>query len=183
MTAITSSGASDTDRARNCTSGWTGQDALEDGLAASAGEMDVEEHDVGHPLVDQLDGRLDLVGLADHLDRVAQLGPHPGPEHGVVVDQEDPGRPRARPLIASQLRRRGMESSTSAPLPGGRPDDRRTAEAGHPGPDGLGDALVILGDGVGVEPAAAVADEEHDDVALHLGIEGDLGARRTTWRR
>ena len=88
----------------------------EDGLAAAAGKVDVEQDDVGDPLVDELDGGVDLVGLADHLDGLAQLGPHPGPEHGVVVDQEDPRPPRPVAHVTSS--RRGIDSSTSAPSPG-----------------------------------------------------------------
>ena len=120
---MTSSGASETERARNCTSGWCGQDAAQDGVAAAAGEVDVEQDHVGQALADQLDGGRRLVGLADHLDRVAQLGPDAGPEDGVVLDQEDAGpaagaarraaqRPSLDPLAA------GMESSTSVPSPG-----------------------------------------------------------------
>ena len=37
-----------------------------------------------------------LVGLAHHLDRVAQLGPHAGPEDRMVLDEEDPGPPARR---------------------------------------------------------------------------------------
>ena len=142
---MTSSGASETERARNCTSGWCGQDAAQHGLAAAAGEVHVEQDDVGEALTDQLDGGGHLVGLAHHLDGVAELGPHPGPEHGVVLDQEDPGAAlgRSRHLAVDAARRRGMVSSTSAPSPGRRADDRRPAVASHAGPDRLGDALAV----------------------------------------
>ena len=72
-----------------------GQDAVEDGLAAAAGQVDIEEDDVGEALADQLDGGIHLVRLADDLDGVAELGPHAGPEDGMVLDEEDPGRGRA----------------------------------------------------------------------------------------
>ncbi len=63
-------------------------DGLDDGLATAVGHVDVDEDDVGEPLADELDGRAHLVGVPDHLDRVPELGPHPGQEEMVVVDQE-----------------------------------------------------------------------------------------------
>ena len=126
---MTSSGASETERARNCTSGWCGMDAAQHGVAAAAGQVHVEQHDVGEALVDELDGRLGLVRLAHHLDRVAELGLHAGPEHRVVLDEEDAGpagRRRAARRRAHLTRsRRGMDSWTSAPSPGA---ERTTAE-------------------------------------------------------
>ena len=92
-------------------------------MPAAPGEMHVEQDHIGQALVDQLDGGRRLVGLAHHLDRVAQLGPHAGPEDGVVLDQEDAGPPAPGGPAGSAARhltrsRRGMESSTSAPSPG-----------------------------------------------------------------
>ena len=76
-------------------------DGLDHGLTAAVGHVDVDEHDVGSALGDQLDGGAHLVGLADDLDRVAELGAHAGAEEMVVVDQEDAHlvRPRARALL------------------------------------------------------------------------------------
>ncbi len=85
-----------------------GQDAVEDGLTAAAGEMDIEEDDVGEALADQLDGRCHLVRLADDLDGVPELGPHAGPEDRMVLDEEDP----------RSVAHRGIDSSTSVPSPG-----------------------------------------------------------------
>ena len=75
--------------------GMMGQHAAQDGVPAAAGEVHVEQDHVGQALADELDGGRRLVGLAHHLDRVAQLGPDAGPEHGVVLDQEDAGPPAA----------------------------------------------------------------------------------------
>ena len=69
------------------------EDAAQHGVPAAAREVDVEQHHVGEALADELDGGRGLVRLTHHLDRVAQLGPHAGPEDGVVLDQEDAGTP------------------------------------------------------------------------------------------
>ena len=52
--------------------------------------MDVEEHDVRILLLDQRDGIGDRPGLADDLDRVAELGTDAGEEQAVVVHEHDP---------------------------------------------------------------------------------------------
>ena len=59
-------------------------------MAAAAREVDVEQDDIGEALVDELDGGVHLVRLADDLDGVAELGPHAGPEDRMVLDEEDP---------------------------------------------------------------------------------------------
>ena len=69
------------------------QDAAEHGMAPSPREVDVEQDHIGEPLSDELDGGAGLVGLAHHLDRVAQLGADSRPENGMVLDQEDTGAP------------------------------------------------------------------------------------------
>ena len=100
MTPITSSGTSDTDRARNLTLGWTRLDCLDHRLAAASGHVHVEQHDIRQPFRDQLDCRWDLVRLPDELDRVAELAADSGTEQVMVVDEEDPGsagRVHARP--------------------------------------------------------------------------------------
>ncbi len=63
-------------------------DRLDDRLATAVGHVDVDEHDVGAALADELDGRADLVGVPDHLDGVPELGPHPGQEEMMIVDEE-----------------------------------------------------------------------------------------------
>ena len=108
---MTSSAESETDRARN--RGSTRRCAVgDDLLPAATREVDIEEHDVrcrapdhGHrlPAVGRLPDDLDAIGEAE------QLGPHAGPEEGVVVDQHHPdGHPR---LL-------GTRSSISVPAPG-----------------------------------------------------------------
>ena len=104
-----------------------GEHAAEHGLATAAGEVDVEQDDIGEALVDELDGGVHLVRLADDLDGVAELGPHAGPEDRMVLDQEDP---RAAALDSGRsscgARRGGLRvgagmailSSTSVPSPG-----------------------------------------------------------------
>ena len=78
-----------------------GQDAAQHGVPAASGEVHVEQDHVGQALADELDGGRGLVGLAHHLDRVAQLGPHAGPEHGMVLDEEDAGPARWGAVAAS----------------------------------------------------------------------------------
>ena len=60
-------------------------------------------------------------------------------------------------------------------LPLGRTYDSRTAKARHAGPDGLGDALAVVGYGGGIEAVPPITHEEHHHVGLDLGVEGDLG--------
>ena len=80
-------------------------------VAAAAGQVHVEEHYVGNPLPDQLDGRVHVVRLADHLHGGPNGGSHPGPEQVVVVHDEDP-----QPGL-SHRRSRG-EGRSPCPLPG-----------------------------------------------------------------
>ena len=63
---------------------------MQDGVTTAAREVDVEQDDIGEALVDELDGGVHLVRLADDLDGVAELGPHAGPEDRMVLDEEDP---------------------------------------------------------------------------------------------
>ena len=179
---MTSSGASDTERARNCTSGWWGRTPSKDGLTAAAGEMDVEQDDVGEALVDELDGGLHLVRLADDLDGVAELGPHAGPEDGMVLDEEDPG-PSAAPIAGgSGAAASGHRQLDFGPLARSGPDHHRATVASHAGPDRLGDALAVGGDGVGIEALAPVAHEQHDGVRARPRRRARPAGRRTTWR-
>jgi hypothetical protein len=75
----------------------------------TTGQMDIEEDNLGLTLADHLDGRRHLVGLTDQLDMAADLGPHPGPEQIVIIDEEHPDR------VGHDT---GMLSRTSVPDPG-----------------------------------------------------------------
>ena len=112
---MTSSAASDIDRARNATVGATGSHLLEHRSPTAARHVHVEEHHVRSALEDQLDRGADLVGLTDDVDRVPQLGPDPGPHQGVVVHDEHP-QPRRSGHVDDTGR--GRTSSTSVPSPG-----------------------------------------------------------------
>src|SRR5690606_34779214 len=68
-------------------------DAPDPAPAATAGEVDVEEDDVGHGLVDDGDGRLDVRRLPDDGEVGCvrlELAAHPAAHEGVVVDDDDP---------------------------------------------------------------------------------------------
>ena len=97
MTPITSSAASDTDSARNRTDGSSSRNASSTNASAAAGQVHVEQHDVGHgrPYDGDRGGR--VVGLADDLDPLAQLGLHAGAEQPVVVHEDDPRQPVMTP--------------------------------------------------------------------------------------
>ncbi len=97
---MTSSAASETDRARKRISG--------------------QQDHVGLGAADALDRRVRVGGGADDGELGPQLGPQPGEEELVVVDQEHPdgaaGAPRGnahRPSLG-----RGMVMVTSVPAPG-----------------------------------------------------------------
>ena len=73
-------------------------------VPVAAGQVDVEEHDVGLLLLDDLHGRLDRSRLTGDLEgeragprcrrEGRQLGAHAGAEHVVVVDDDDADGPR-----------------------------------------------------------------------------------------
>src|SRR5690606_15731689 len=82
---------------------------------AAAGQVDVEQHHFGLGGSDPLDGGLGVGRLADHLDAVAELGPHARAEHLVVVDEE---HARGAHAVASRSRVRPISTLTSVPSPG-----------------------------------------------------------------
>ena len=95
--------------------------AAEDRVAATAGQVHVEQDHVGQALADELYCGRSLVGLADDLHRLTELRLHTRPEDGVVLDEEDAraggGLSAVRGAHGTRSRR-GMESWTSAPSPG-----------------------------------------------------------------
>src|SRR5690606_27720855 len=66
------------------------RDWSSDVCSSDLGHVDVQQDHVRLELGDGLDRRVDVLGLAHDLDRVAQLGPHPRPEEPVVVDDQHP---------------------------------------------------------------------------------------------
>ncbi len=152
--------------------------------------MDVQQHDIGLGAPDALDGRLDVDGLADDLHRhvgaAGQLGPHAGQEQAVVVDEEHPDRPgrRAGPARWRRRRRggtgghpassgalaRATSTLTSVPSPGALEHPGASAVAGHAPHDRPRDALPVVVDRRGVEPAPPVADERLDTTAVDLDV-------------
>ena len=173
MTPITSSAASETESARNLTPGRSGATAGDHGLAATVGQVDVEQDDLRIQLADQRHGLGDAARLADDLDGVGKLVAHARAEELVVVDQERRGASRAP--LQSQL--------DLGAFAGLRADRRRAACALHPALDRLGDPAAVGRDGVAVEPAATIADEDRAAGVVRFGVHGDLVGRRRTWRR
>src|ERR1022692_3847069 len=68
-----------------------GLDRRDDGLPAAAGQVHVEQHHIGQAAGDQRDRGLHVIRLADDLDLVAELGPDPGAEQAMIVNEDDPG--------------------------------------------------------------------------------------------
>src|SRR6516164_6054678 len=87
------------------------------GLAATAGQVHVEQHDLGQDRADRGDRRHHIVGLAHDLHVVTEFGPHPGPEQPVVIHDEHP-RPGAAHAWLASVTLRGMVRDTSVPSPG-----------------------------------------------------------------
>ena len=110
MTAITSSAASDTERARKRTPGRSRHDAGDHRVAAAVRHVDVEQDDVRVELLDQRHGVGDRRRLTDDLDRVAELGRTPERNIG----DRRPGR------HAASLGGPWQHSSTSVPSPTAR---------------------------------------------------------------
>ena len=176
---MTSSAASDTDSARNTTSGGLGPDLPQHLGAAAVGHVHVEQHHVRLVVADPGHRLADRAGLADHLDLVGdgvQLGPHPGAEQRVVVHQEHPD---AHVLASVFL---GISSCTSVPSPG--------AVRSRTSPPCLvilprmrvREAMPVLRNRVRVEALAPVAHEHGHLVRLDLGVDADLGDPRVLGR-
>jgi hypothetical protein len=71
-------------------------DGGDDGMAPAARQVHVEQHHIREKPADQLDGRGDVLRLADHLHPAAELGAHTRAEQAVVVDEHHTGAPGAR---------------------------------------------------------------------------------------
>ena len=139
--------------------------------AAAAGQVHVEQHDVGPVLRDRGDRLVDVGGLGQHLDDAdtggLELGAHPAPEHRVVVDDDDPDQRHswAAPRVWCSLGLGSDAAGAAAPrCP--RPSVERTsagaAVALHPVDDAVPHAVAV-GRGLRrVEAAAAVAHEHVD---------------------
>ena len=91
---ITSSAASETDRARkrvvaSCFAAAGSAQPTHHLGATAAGEVHVEQHHLRLVLEHGLHGLVDVGRLGDDVDGGAELGPDAGAEHGVVVDDHD----------------------------------------------------------------------------------------------
>src|SRR5680860_1672527 len=91
----------------------TREHGTDDPFTAARRHVHVDENDIGRAFPDHLDGGIDLRGLTDDLDTVAELAAHAAAEQVVVVDQE-----HARTRLAAHDATRGIVSSTSVPVAG-----------------------------------------------------------------
>src|SRR3984957_12194984 len=178
MTSMTSSGASDTDRARNCTSGWWGRTPPSTACPPPPGRCTSSRT---------------TSGSRSLMSSMAAAASSASPTTSTALPSS--ARTPARKTAWSSTRKmRGLPLGAGAvigypsldalaprhgeldlgPLPRRRTDDRRAPEARHAGSDGLGDALPVLRYGIGVEAEAAVPYVEHDRVRLDLGVHGHL---------
>ena len=145
---MTSSAASDTERARKRTSGWVASTVRDDGPPPPPGRWTSRSTTSGSRsrIISTAASTSDASPTTSTV--VAQLGPHAGAEQVVVVDEEDPEAAVAHDAL------RGISSSTSVPSPGAGAHDRRAAVAGHPARDRLGDAVAVVGHrGAGRSPS------------------------------
>ena len=145
-----------------------GRDLRDHRVAAAVRQVHVEQDDVRVELADQRHRLGDGAGLADDLDRVAELAPHAGAEEVVVVDEHD------APAAHGCLPRR---SSTSVPVGRGRELAVPPARAIRPRIDS---AMPCdpRGTASGSKPRAAVAHVDRDLVVADVDEGRDLvGAR------
>src|SRR6266702_8973725 len=111
-----------------------GLDRRDHRLAAAAWQVHVEQDDVGDAFGDQRDRRFHVHRLADDLDLVAELGPDPGTEHAMIVNEEDPRLAAGRGTLA----RGTLAGSTGARGTGTRRAAARGTLAGSTGARGTG---------------------------------------------
>ena len=174
---MTSSGASETDSARNRTSGC-GADRRDHRLAAAVGQVHVEQHDVGARSRDQLDG-----GAAPRRPRPrprprrrARPGPRRG--RGVVVDQERARSCRVRSGrgVVARPRARGQAQRHLGARRRPGVARRRCRRGGACGPGWTRRSPGGPRARVGVEAPAPVAHEHRDLGRLDLDEERDDAA-------
>jgi hypothetical protein len=96
MTPITSSAVVGDRQGQKPHGGVGGEHRVQDSAAAPVGQVDVQQHHVGHEGADAGDRGGDVAGLADDVDRRLDLGADPGADQGVVVDDVDTGPPGLR---------------------------------------------------------------------------------------
>ena len=122
-----------------------------DRVSAAAGKVDVDEHHIGHGLGDERDRRVDVIGLADDLDGVSELGSHPGAEHRVVVDDDNSRRLCRTGHTGCLPGRRGARHRQAdlGALTGGAANVRRPTVPSDASANRLGEPFAIGRDRVG----------------------------------
>ena len=105
-------------------------DALDHITPAPTREVDIEQNDVGPPLLDQLDGRTDLRCLANDLDVGGQAMTDADPEQVVVVNDEDPDWLTRLDSVARSIWH--LQANLGS-LSGSGPNLRSSSDLGRPG--------------------------------------------------
>ena len=164
MTAITSSAASETERARNWTPGRSGATWAITAWPPPSGRWTSSRTTSGSARGSAAPPRR-RARLADDLDRVAELAAHAGAEEVVVVDDHDAA---SRASSAASARPR-------CPRPGAR-DPRRAAGAGHP-------ASIDSGEPAPVGGTASGRSRRRGRGRRRCAVVADLRRRRRPRRR
>src|SRR5690625_3932428 len=81
-------------------------------------QLDIEEHDIGPMLQNGRHGGIDVLRLADDVDRAFDLGAHTRTEQRMVVDDHDPQSGRRHCCSPPSSRCLGIDNLTSVPSPG-----------------------------------------------------------------
>src|ERR1039458_1162248 len=176
ITAITSSGASDTDRARKWTSGWRGRTPWSTACPPPPGRWTSSRTTPGRRSL--ISSTAAPTSSASPTTSTASPSSARTPARNMAWSSTRNTRGRAWPLT-------GPSRSTHRLGPGHRhldlgsaprrgTDDRRAPEPGQACPDRPGDALAIARYRVRVEPPTAVAHVQGDRVAVDFGVERDL---------
>ena len=170
---MTSSGASLTESARNWTSGCVASTSRDHPRPPPAGMCTSTSTTSGTRSRIISIAASTSAACADHVELVAELGAHAREEQLMVVDEEDPGQCSCAPPPSSAAAtsrppfpRRGRSGPRRCPPARAR---RSTIEPAIP--------RAVGGDGRGIEPAPAVADEDRHPVGLDLEVHATTAPR------
>src|SRR5664280_154001 len=176
ITAITSSGASDTDRARKWTSGWRGRTPLSTACPPPPGRWTSSRTTPGRRSL--MSSTAASTSSASPTTSTASPSSARTPARNMAWSstRNTRGRPWSLigPSCSTDRLGSGHRHLDLDPAPGGGTYGHRAPEPGHTCPDRTGDALAIARYRAGVESPTAVSHVEGDRVAVDFGVERDL---------